>query len=317
MPIDVLRADVVDFDEIVSLQRECFSDVAGASQREAILNADYYRWKFTGPCGVAKIACLTEEGRMTAMCAAVPTPLRVKDKVVRAWQLTDFVSRPARRGNGWLCVRAVEKAVPEREVLFAYPNVNSMPFGEKLGFTALQTLNLLVGVVPMLPGGIGVRRVSQFGAGQDSLVRRLSHDRGISIDRSAAYMNHRYCSPRNGLYYSFIWGPENAYEGYIVVRFVRFRRLKLCMVMDCMATSGALERQLYRSAGNWACAQGSVATLALDTLPKWRLATIGFVPFPQRLSPRPLVLLVKARDSAGQSLLKQRWDCHLGDWDAF
>jgi hypothetical protein len=317
MSIDVVCAEALDFDEIVRLQRECFKGVTGSTQRDDVQTADYYHWKYFPACGSAKIAQIrNEDGELTAMSAMFPAVLRLGDKTIKGWQACDFASNPSARGKGWLCLRALNEMIREGEVFFGYPNANSAPVVTKVGWKKIDTLNVFIGVVPSFFGRAGICQVDQFGPTQDDLAPRLASYGRVMSERSAAYMNTRYCSPKRPLYTSFICEHDGACEGFIVVRKLEMRGLRVCVIMDWLATSPAFERRLFLHAGSWAWAQGIFVTVVVSNLWKrMRLAGRGLLPFPQQLSPRPLVLMVNATGSTAQSLMERKWIAHVGDWD--
>lgn len=316
MTIDIVCAEAIDFDELVWLQRDSFEGSAWSTLLDAVQTADYYHWKYFPACGTAKVAQIRNaDGELTAMTAMAPTVLRLGDTIIRGWQACDFASRPTARGKGWLCLQALTELIQKGEIFFGYPNADSAPVVSKLGWRTIDTLNIFIGVVPSLFTRAGVRQVDQFGPSQDDLARRLADCGRVMIERSSAYMNVRYCSPRRPLYTCFICEDDGACEGFIVARQLEMLGLRVCMIMDCLATSAASERRLLHACSSWAWAQGIFVIVVLSNL--WRrigLMRCGLFPFPQQLSPRPLVLM---RAAKGSTALEQKWIANVGDWDVF
>ncbi len=101
MQIDVVDADALDFDAIVRLQREAFKDVAGGELLESSQTADYYRWKYSGPAGNAKIALVTDGGNLVAMNSMFSEYLVCQKGRIKAWQSCDTATHPSARGRGY------------------------------------------------------------------------------------------------------------------------------------------------------------------------------------------------------------------------
>lgn len=321
MKVETLTASTVDFDELARLQRKSFEGVAAPDQLEGVQTPEYYRWKYTLAGGEARIAQIrNDSGELIAMNSAFPLTLTNGDGTTRGWQSCDTATHPSARGKGYFlkCLSALKETFTEAEIFFGYPNANSTRGFTKFGWQKISTLQLFAGIIPPLPSGPKIRQIDRFGPDQDDLAKRLARSGRIMIQRSAAYMNDRYCSPQRSLYTSFIYEDAGGSQGFIVARPLTIYGMHLCLVVDCQATSPRIERQLLSQIGQWGRHQRHFLTLTINSVSKpLRLLTSGLMPVPNRLSPRPLVLMGQAIGSGAQVFIDQKWAAYVGDWDGF
>ncbi|MFZ0679313.1 GNAT family N-acetyltransferase, partial [Candidatus Binatus sp.] len=203
MKIELLTASTVDLDELGRLQRESFLGVADPDQLAGVQTPEYYRWKYTQAGGEARIAQIrNDNGELVAMNSAFPVTLTNGDKTTRGWQSCDTATHPSARGRGYFlkCLNALKETFDEGEVFFGYPNANSAHGFTKFGWQRISTLQIFAGIIPPFSALPKIRRIDRFGPEQDDLAARLAAPGRIMIQRSAAYMNDRYCSPQRPLY---------------------------------------------------------------------------------------------------------------------
>jgi hypothetical protein len=321
MKVELLTASTVDVDELVRLQRESFQGVADPDQLDSVQTAEYYRWKYTQAGGEAKIAQIrNDSGELVAMNSAFPVTLTNGDKTASAWQSCDTATHPSARGKGYFlkCLDALKGALNEWEIFFGYPNANSTHGFIKFGWKKISTLQLFAGAIPPFSAHPKIRRIERFGPPQDDLQRRLAASGYIMIQRSAAYMNDRYCSPQRPLYRAFVYEDEGCYQGYIVARPLAIYGMQMCLVMECQAVSPKVERQLLLKIGHWCRQQRYIFTLTLNSASRpMGLLMSGLIPVPNRLSPRPLILMGQAIGSGAEAFIEQKWAAYVGDWDGF
>ncbi len=217
MKVETLTAGTVDFDELARLQRKSFEGVADPDQLEGVQTPEYYRWKYTLAGGEARIAQIrTDNGELVAMNSAFPLTLTLGDSTTRGWQSCDTATHPSARGKGYFlkCLSALKETFTDGEVFFGYPNSNSTRGFTKFGWQKISTLQLFAGIIPPLPMPPKIRRIDRFGPDQDDLATRLAQSGRIMIQRSAAYMNDRYCSPQRPLYTSFIYEDAGKFSRF-------------------------------------------------------------------------------------------------------
>jgi hypothetical protein len=320
--VETLTASTVDFDELAQLQRKSFEGVADPGQLEDVQTPEYYRWKYTLAGGEARIAQIrNDSGELVAMNSAFPLTLTNGDRTTRGWQSCDTATHPSARGKGYFlkCLSALKETFTEGEVFFGYPNANSTRGFTKFGWQKISTLQPFAGIIPPLSTPSNIRRVDRFGPEQDNLARRLAGSGRIMIQRSAAYMNDRYCSPQRPLYTSFIYEDAGeGFQGFVVARPLAIYGMSLCLVVDCQATTRRIERQLLSQIGRWGREQRHFLTLTINSVSKpLSLASSGLMPIPNRLSPRPLILMGQAIGSTAQAFIDHRWAAYVGDWDGF
>jgi hypothetical protein len=319
--VETLTASTVDFDELVRLQRKSFEGVADPDQLEGVQTPEYYRWKYTLAGGEARITQIrNDSGELVAMNSAFPLTLTNGDRVTRGWQSCDTATHPSARGKGLFlkCLSALKETFTEGEIFFGYPNANSTRGFTKFGWQKISTLQLFAGIIPPLPARPKIRRIDRFGPDQDDLARRLAQSGRIMIQRSAAYMNDRYCSPNRPLYTAFIYEDAGVSQGFVIARPLAIYGMRLCLVVDCQATSFRIERQLLSQIGHWGRHQRHYLALTMNSVSKpLSLVTSGLMPIPNKLSPRPLVLMGQAIGSTAQAFIDHKWAAYVGDWDGF
>jgi hypothetical protein len=132
-------------DEIVNLQRQAFVAQGGPISAAGIQTADYYRWKYESPHGVARLALARDATGLVAMVAAVPITLGDNRETRRFWQLCDIATRPDRQRGGLFgaCLKALTHSLAG-EPVFCLPNPRSRAGLRAAGFQLVGNLNLWI-----------------------------------------------------------------------------------------------------------------------------------------------------------------------------
>jgi hypothetical protein len=308
MRVDIVSGADVDFDELVELQRRSFVGVPGKAQLDTIQTAGYYRWKYNSPAGLARVAQIRDGHGLIAMNAMFPMPFVRSGVRMRGWQSGDTATAQSARGKGCYqkCLTALMDSLGPQETFIGFPNPTSIGLFRKLGWREFDVLQLFAGL-PLGSLQHGVVRVEQFGAAQDALAAKLAASPAVTVERTAAYLNHRYLSPERPVYECFA-----ADDGYIALCVLKVRGRDVALVMDCQALTPRVRNLLLRHAGGWARAKGCVGWIAItNTSGALELIGQGLFPVPKALAPRRLVLVVQRDRPASDG----DWRVHLGDWD--
>lgn len=318
MRVDILDPNAVDFDEIVALQRKSFEGARGESQLAGTQTAEYYNWKYLCLGGAAKIAQARDADGLAAMSAIFSLPLICGSLKTTGWQICDIATSPSKRGNGCFgfCLDALKETLSDGEIFFGFPNVNSAPGVRKIGWKTIDVLRVFAGIVPNLSERPHIEQIETFGHKQDFLAGLLAKTGRVMIDRSASYMNHRYCSMHRPLYSSFVYQSEDGLQGFLVVRPLDIFGLRFCIVMECFAINQVVQRELLLHAGSWSLKNRCNFTLAFNNLSgAFGLMDCGLIPISQRFSPRPLILMGQLIGSQNSLLTSAPWTSCIGDWD--
>ncbi len=319
--IDVVDAVKVDYGEIVRLQRKSFEAVTGSEELNATQVADYYQWKYEQPFGYAKVAQARDKDRnLLAMNSAFPLALIQGNKTLLGWQACDSATHPSARGKGlfYKCILAISASLENNEICFGYPNINAAPAYHKLGWKKIASQRLFAGILPCRSPRFAINRIERFETGQDDLAMRIVPAGKAMILRSAIYLNHRYFSPLRPLYTSFIHEDHTGCHGFIVVRPVTMRGFRFALIMECFATLPAVEKELFLHVGSWCREHKCLFTLTLTTTSTvFGLLNRGLFPVPEKIMPRPLILMGNAKGSEAEAVINQPWACTGGDWDGF
>jgi Acetyltransferase (GNAT) domain len=146
------RIDITDWnrepgllDEIVNLQRQAFVGQGGPISAASIQTADYYRWKYESPHGIARLTLVRDGTGLVAMAAAVPITLEDNRETRCFWQLCDIATRPDRQRGGLFgaCLKALTHSLAG-EPIFCIPNRRSRTGLRAAGFQLVGNLDLWI-----------------------------------------------------------------------------------------------------------------------------------------------------------------------------
>jgi len=313
MGLEVLAPEGADYDEIAVFQRVCFEEVSGAGERKASQVAGHYSWKYT-MTGKAKIAMVRNGGQIISMCAACPVELRTAPHNVMGWQLCDIATRPSERGKGYFsnCLESLSNSIPDHDVLFCFPNSNSLPLLTKRRWRVSGNLSFFGGVILNRSACPQIVQITRFERDHDIFLETIEKSRRLQLNRSSSYLNGRYNAANLHPYACFVIRGVDGYQGCIVLRATRVFGIPICVIMDVFSAHDTAERALISQAGHWAATQGCVGVLtANNTRGRFGLVKFGLLPIPNFAVPRPLTLMTSDRSAADS------WWSQIGDWDGF
>ncbi len=190
---------------------------------------DFYRWKYFGnPLGDAIVGIATAAGSVVSVVAAAPKRIWLSGKVVRAYELGDFLTHENYRGRGLfsqlielVCREAVARG---SSLVYVRPNDVSFPIlAAKLSFQEAQridarrflipshTISRKTGIpagllrlsgmdwllksrcIPRSPeGAVTVVPVERFGEETDQLWQSAAPGYDFALVRDSNYLNWRY-----------------------------------------------------------------------------------------------------------------------------
>lgn len=324
MEIELLDPATADLEELASLQRESFKGVTGTTAMDVLMqslhSAEHYRRKYQAPAGKARIVAIRESGELLAMNAIVPELLRHASGAALGWQSCDTATHPKGRGRGLFktCVKTLTEQLEEGEVLFGYPNANSLPGFAKFGWHTRAVLDAYVAPLPGMSDDEAIQQIAHFDVRHDRFAQQLAEDGKVCIDRSAAYLNWRYFRTEESPYAAFAYRNGDDIEGYAVVRRLPMRGRHVGVVMEIFAKLPEVESALLRAASRWGWREDAWPTFVFSNC--WGERTWlkrGFIRLPRRLSPRQLVLMGSGIGDAGRRVFELEWRAFVGDWDVF
>jgi len=312
----IVTSDALDTGAHAALQQRVFGHVLEDNDIPLErLGEPVFSWKLAPPRGPARLALIEDRGAILSSCTGFPVELASGDRRVRGWHLCDAVSAPEARGRG-LFTRALtalrDDTAPD-EWLFAFPNGQSRPAFERQGFVAVEHVPLWVRPVIGRGGAPpdAVAPITAFGPAHDALASRLAADRGLTAERSAAYLTWRYLAHPFFDYQCFELRREDRVDGILVLNRMQAAGRTSLWVMELLAVDRAGERELARAARAVAGAQGCdvVLSMASARLP-------GALRLPPVFLPKKHILMVRS-GGPGEPRPPGEWEVHTGDWDTF
>lgn len=193
--------------------------------------ADLYRWKFfSSPFGESAVALAESSGEIVSLASAMPKRMQFGGQLLNAYELGDFFTAESHRGRGLFTslIDMVTRVAAERGGHIAYvrPNDTSFPILQRRGFQELQQIHQRSFPVPSqsaasrikpsgpvlrtlgadalakwfaLPRGaeratLTAKEVDRFPPETDALWQKAGPQFGVSIARTAEYLNWRYAN---------------------------------------------------------------------------------------------------------------------------
>ena len=134
-----------DSEATARFQRNAFSSDAPDPRVAALQTPAYYHWKYNTPFGQATVGRVLLDGSTVSHLAAIPTILSDGREVTRAWQLCDIATHPGHRGAGYFRCLLGEwlGTLPERDLVYCFPNARSLPILLASGFSARRRASTL------------------------------------------------------------------------------------------------------------------------------------------------------------------------------
>jgi hypothetical protein len=323
--VRVIDSDDLDYEEFTNLQREAFAELlAKSGASDAFLQPEFFRWKYNPPAGRARIALAYDESGLIASNAMFPLRVRHADSTVLAWQSCDTATAPRGRGKGCFsdCIGSLAESLGEDEIFYGFPNASSMRGCMNVGWRVMSPVTTWVNPISLF--GVsrlaGVDSIDAFPAGCDALSKSAGGDALAYVDRSADYLNWRYCERPGREYTRFVQREGDDVLGLIVVRRAQALNRNVALVMDLLGRNRKIERALLRRASGWAVEQGTRMVVHMDTnLSLLDGGRAAFSPVPSMLLPKKQLLMGAALRGGehATSALGCRWRVQMGDWDAF
>lgn len=321
--IAIVHPKFLDFKSLVQLQQASFFQIIQKTETGYLFSEAYYRWKYFSPLGAAKIALLHDEKGLVAANSMYPQDIIVGNNRTRGWQLCDIATHPRGRAKGYFlrCAQALEAELGPEELFFCYPNHNSRPGLEKLGWTNHTELRTWARVLPgrKTTSFKFIESIENFNEAQDIFFTELAQAGGPMLYRSSAYMNWRYNQHPFHQYQSFVWYEAGHILGLIVLRRTKFLGKELALIMESHALTGQVERGLLAFAAAWAYDQGAKYTITLNnTTQTINGIRSAYVPVPKWALPKRVLLMTAPSNSQrSKATYGIPWRVHLGDGDAF
>jgi hypothetical protein len=320
--VSVVEPTALDFDEHADLLNRCFQSVLAGSGTENTLSPAFFRWKYHGPIGDAKIARVHDDGRLIAANSMFALNIVWKGQRVRAWQSCDTATDPIARGKGYYvtCLKALQEQLGPDVIFFGFPNHNSGRGFLSSGCFERHLMTAWMRPLPawLLPGRREVDRITRFDDDAAAMFAEAAVGRPPMVERTAGYLNWRYLQHPLANYEAFGLRRGGHLSGVIVLRSVRSFGQDLALVMDFMGLDTTAEVALLRFASRWAAARGLWPVVAFSTLLGARHAVrTAFLPVPSKFLRKRQVLMGKATGEASGRMLREKWLLNLGDWDGF
>lgn len=343
--VDVRAMQARDSD--LAAFKSCFENNGGSR------DLDVLRWQYIeNPTRELLVDLGMSGAQVAAIYAVQPTFAHVRGQRCLAAQSVDTLVDTDFRGQGLFTELAstVYQRVRDRGGAFVYgfPNANSAHgFFNKLGWSSLDPLPFLVRPLrtrflasklptrrllsrlpdvrlpmraPTLRPGQTIELVTDFGPDYQDLWETFSADVGVSVDRTAEYMNWRLAKPGESYVCLGVResGRLSAFCAYKVVDKHGGRIgyvLELLHQLGDDATGVALLRESL----------GAMATDGADAVLAWSFrhspnygpyAKAGFLPLPPRLRPIELHFGVRPLDESLGPTLRDRSNWYISYCDS-
>ena len=319
--VDVYRPEEVELDEFANMQKESFKELLekmGVS--DAFITPEFYHWKYNGPFGSAKLVLAKDNGRIIASTVNHALKIQSAGREFRIWQNGDSAMLPQYRGKGLYhkCVKKAVESLAEDELIFGFPNINSVR-----GFSAHVPIDK--GVIPLLAApsihplwasGKHIIQVHDFSkTALDSSA--FAEGRAISLLKDNAYLTWRYDKHPVNRYVSYFYHNSITGEQAVVVtRKADIGKRKVLVIMELFGTSlksmsGLLHFAIKKQRTGLATLMFNSSFQTIETL------RLGFIKVPTSLIPKKQALFVYANGDAARALLDKPWRIQMGDWDGF
>lgn len=324
--VRLVEAEQLDYPRFADLQRTAFADVLAALDSDGShFTADFYRWKYGGPLGPARVAEGTLGEAVVAGNSMTRFRVRTPLGMLSGWQSCDTATLPDARGQGFFsrCISALEQSLSDGELFFGFPNKNSLRGFEKLGWMVWRDVDTWVKPLSFTPGGLGysqdVQQIERFDLRQERLNEAIASSGVSYLDRSAAYMNWRYLDHPLFRYQALAWPMNDEEWGAVaVVREARVAGRRYLMVMELWGLAPELERRMLLHCTALAARQGLPHLVVMDSSREtWSKWSSGFVRIPRRLLPKRQLLMGQRIGERRAPLQGLDWRTQFGDWDAF
>lgn len=318
--ISVHDPDDLDLEEYALMQKEAFKDLLdemGVS--DSFMTPDFYKWKYKTPYGNARIVTSRIDEKLVSSTMIQPTKIKYKGASFKAWQNGDTATIKEYRNIGLYprCMKAVIRELGENDLIFGFPNKNSVR-----GFSFFVEYNK--GVVPLLarfsllPNLLPNRMVFTINRFEDHDINWLlmQNDKSPIFSKNSVWLDWRYTDHPVHKYSKHILKDEKGIVSAVVVtRNAIIAGKKVLLIMEVMGTSISQIRKILQTVipqqknGPYVLSFNNMFTFS-------EALYLGFVSVPDKFIPKQQLLFVLAKGDA-KVILPPSWQLQMGDWDGF
>jgi hypothetical protein len=304
LTVNVLDGIALDLEKFVRFQRRAYSENRGIIGASSIQTAEYYRWKYHAPWGIAKVSTAEIDATLVSAVAAIPYPLIDRTNEQMGWQLCDIATHSTYRRQGLFrrCLSALISTLPPNSMIFCFPNRQSFVPLIRMGFVTNGALRLWVSVAPLLNRG----RYSWREKPQDAnLTPALSVASGaIRAHINKSYLEWRFVSRPAQKYR---WVGVKGWNGNAIVRSLVLGKQPVSILMALTNCDPDAQNALLRAAVSCESARGARAMIYLDSCWSGSIAPL-FIPVPSWMLPRRFPIVCKGFGNVPACF-------HTCDWD--
>lgn len=315
MSVDIVEANEFDFDEFHALLKHAFQGRDSSNPSLSVPSAGELSHKYKNSSYPSKIAAVKISGKLVAVNGLLPieinSPSKHEDKTL-SWMSCDTATHVDFRGQGLFkkCVLELERNIPNNSLFFGFPNSNSMPGFQKLGWEIFREYKLWV-----KPSFISIKKIAEIK--EISISDISDYDKSIiGIRKGSQYLNWRYYSD-NDIYRAFNIFLKDGFFS-VITRVMTINKIKFTLILEVINHEDLLSTNMLRSLTVLARKLKTSGVLITNNeLDQSRLIGSGFIKVPNNLISRRIYLSGKILGESGNSELNPKnWKINLGDFDA-
>lgn len=318
---ELVDADHLDYDAFTTLQKEAYASLLTKLKvSNTYMNPEFYKWKFHPPMGNAKIVLVREGTQIVSTNTMIPVDMRLGNMMITGWQACDAATKNGYRGKGYSsgCLHTLSQTLKTNEVLFLFPNENSVRYVEDRGFLNKGIIATWVHPSFMKKNGSpNVTKITCFDKNQNRLAQQLIDHNKATISRSAEYLNWRYCTHPITKYDCFVYKVEDEPQGFCVIRKAEVMGHSMTVVMELWGISVSVKKALLQSVAEWTFKQHIKWIVLQDNaLTIFSGLRMGFLYVPTWFVPKKQVLMVfVSPGNMSKKVKNHAWWIQSGDWD--
>jgi hypothetical protein len=317
--VKIIDASHLDLMQYCFLQKKAFEDVFLKNNVSSDhLTPEFFQWKYSCPAGNARIAIIEKGNNILASVAMFPLTMSIKEQRFISWHFAEAATLPDARGHGYFnqCMRALISTLEPGEIIFVFPNKNSIQATKKTGFQKIESLEFYFRVNNIFCKKSERPMLNVYMPNQTEYAESLSEKGHASVFRSAEYMNWRYVQKPGNKYYRYSAKSEQKITGNVVATAAQVRGIKILLILEYHFLSTEARSEIM----------DFVKQVAVNEKCFFTGGYFGsaFKPtfFPTRMYKLPDFFLPKKQILMGignpiHSLLQVDWLVQTGDWDAF
>lgn len=305
--VEIINARDADFDQLHLLLKSAFQYRSDSRTAIDIPSPDALAHKYLTTEFPSKIAVHFDRKSVVAMNGLTPIPVRNKGVISTAWMSCDTATHPNFQGQGFFkrCVLALEESLSSNELIFGFPNQNSMPGFEKLGWKSKNELKLKIAPRTLLKS----RNLHMVEIDLQDYVDNNHHLNGIN--KNSQYLSWRYNLRRDNYQAFRVIAHDFQFE--VITKKINLNGVNVSLVLEiskfnpnCLA--------LLRNISIFQNTSGIL--VSTYNIKNDNFIGNGFFSIPKKFNPRPIILSGKTiGDPLNVSELKN-WSLSLGDFDA-